>query len=63
MPASLRRLHWAFLGANRAKVWRRTSCPREEKRYMDDQRAANLEEMDEQQAQRFLTELFSNLSA
>ena len=30
---------------------------------MDEQRAPNLEEMDEQQAQQFLTEMFSNLSA
>ena len=30
---------------------------------MDEQRVPNLEEMDEQVAQRFLTELFSNLSA
>jgi hypothetical protein len=30
---------------------------------MDDQRVPNLEEMDEQQAQHFLTEMFSNLSA
>lgn len=30
---------------------------------MDDQRVANLQEMDEQQAQHFLAELFSNLSA
>jgi hypothetical protein len=29
---------------------------------MDDQRVPNLQEMDEQQAQHFLTELFSNLS-
>ncbi len=30
---------------------------------MDDQRVPNLEEMDEQQAKNFLTELFSHLSA
>lgn len=30
---------------------------------MDEQRAPDLEEMDEQQAEHFLTELFSNLSA
>jgi hypothetical protein len=30
---------------------------------MDDQRVPNLEEMDEQQAQHFLTKLFSRLSA
>ena len=30
---------------------------------MNDQRVPNLEEMDEQQAQHFLAELFSNLSA
>ncbi len=30
---------------------------------MDDRRVPNLEEMDEQQAQHFLAELFSNLSA
>jgi hypothetical protein len=30
---------------------------------MDDQRVPNLQEMDEQQAQHFLVELFSNLSA
>ena len=29
---------------------------------MDDQRVPNLEEMDEQEASRFLTELLSNLS-
>jgi hypothetical protein len=28
---------------------------------MDDQRVPNLEEMDEQETRRFLTELFSNL--
>jgi hypothetical protein len=33
-----------------------------EKRFMDDQRVPNLEEMDEQEASRFLTELLSNLS-
>ena len=35
-----------------------------EERFMDEQdRASNLEKMDEQQARRFLTELFSDLSA
>jgi SnoaL-like domain len=35
---------------------------KEEQRFMAEQRVPNLEEMDEQQAERFLTELFSNLS-
>jgi hypothetical protein len=34
-----------------------------EERFVDDQRVPDLEEMDEQQAQQFLTELFSVLSA
>src|SRR5215217_4284057 len=35
----------------------------EVERFMDEQRVPNLEEMDEQQAQHFLAELFSHLSA
>ena len=35
----------------------------EVERFMDEQRVPNLEELDEQQAQHFLAELFSYLSA
>jgi hypothetical protein len=39
-------------------------CPTvEEERFMDEQRVPNLEEMNEQAAERFLTELVSYLTA
>jgi hypothetical protein len=41
-----------------------SSAPTGEKeRFMDDQRTPNLEELDEQQAHRFLTELLAKQSA
>ena len=44
-------------------IWVRESLIREGERFMDDQRVPDLEEMDEQQARQFLTEMFSVLSA
>jgi hypothetical protein len=40
-----------------------TRSSEREERFVDDRRVPNLEEMDEQQARQFLTELFSVLSA
>ncbi len=40
-----------------------TNRDRREERFVDDQRVPNLEQMDEQQARRFLEEMFSTLSA
>jgi hypothetical protein len=40
-----------------------TSSDQQEERFMDEPQVPNLEQMDQQQARRFLTQLFSDLSA
>ena len=61
LPDSPRRQHRAApLGNSSRNVLR---LHRKEQRFMDDQRTPNLEEMDEQQAHRFLSALMAKQSA